>query len=115
MKIRDLHAVLAWLILNLISIPQTRFLKRRLIEQFNRDIEVEKKIAKSEIAQQVRHNLRTPLAALSRLKVYRRFSIGTFLKARVRGLASDFRTRKLVLSPGMVLFQRNQHSESVRP
>lgn len=61
------YAVLAWLILNLISIPQTRFLKRRLIEQFNRDIEDEKKIAKSEIAQQVRHNLRTPLAALSHI------------------------------------------------
>ena len=61
------YAVLIWMLLNLISIPQTRFLKRRLLEQFNQDIEVEKKIVKSEIAQQVRHNLRTPLAALMRI------------------------------------------------
>lgn len=58
------YAILIWFILNMISIPQTRFLKRRLLEQFDRDIEIEKKIAKTEIAQQVRHNLRTPLAAL---------------------------------------------------
>ncbi len=58
------YAFLIWFFLNLISIPQTRLLKRRLLEQFNRDIEIEKKVAKSEIAQQVRHNLRTPLAAL---------------------------------------------------
>ncbi len=61
------YAILIWIILNLISIPQTRFLKRRLMEQFNQDIEIEKKIAKSEIAQQIRHNLRTPLAALLRI------------------------------------------------
>lgn len=61
------YAVLIWIILNLISIPQTRFLKRRLLEQFNQDIEVEKKLAKSEVAQQIRHNLRTPLAALMRV------------------------------------------------
>ena len=61
------HAILVWLILNLVSIPQTRFLKRRLLEQFNQDLEMEKKVAKSEIAQQVRHNLRTPLAALMRI------------------------------------------------
>lgn len=61
------YAILIWIVLNLISIPQTRFLKRRLIEQFNHDIEIEKKLAKSEVAQQVRHNLRTPLAALMRI------------------------------------------------
>lgn len=61
------YAFLVWLILNLVSIPQTRFLKRRLLEQFNRDLEMEKKAVKSEIAQQVRHNLRTPLAALMRI------------------------------------------------
>lgn len=61
------YAVLIWFILNLISIPQTRFLKRRLLEQFHRDMEIEKTIVKSEIAQQVRHNLRTPLAALMRI------------------------------------------------
>lgn len=61
------YSILIWIFLNLISIPQTRFMKRRLIEQFNREIEVEKKVAKNEIAQQVRHNLRTPLAALMRI------------------------------------------------
>lgn len=61
------YAILIWIFLNLISIPQTRFMKRRLIEQFNRDIAIEKKIAKSEVTQQVRHNLRTPLAALMRI------------------------------------------------
>ena len=61
------YAVLIWVILNLVSIPQTRFLKRRLIKEFNHELELEKKVAKSEIAQQVRHNLRTPLAALLRI------------------------------------------------
>lgn len=61
------YAFLIWLFLNLISIPQTRFLKRRLIEKFNEDMEIEKKLVKSEITQQVRHNLRTPLAALMRI------------------------------------------------
>ncbi len=61
------HALLIWLILNLVSIPQTRFMKKRLIEQFYFDLELEKKAAKSELAQQVRHNLRTPLAALMRI------------------------------------------------
>lgn len=61
------YGFLIWFILNLVSIPQTRFMKRRLLEQFHRDLETEKKVAKSEIAQQVRHNLRTPLAALMRI------------------------------------------------
>lgn len=61
------YAVLIWLLLNLISIPQTRFMKKRLNEQFQDDLETEKKLAKSEIAAQVRHNLRTPVAALMRI------------------------------------------------
>lgn len=61
------YAFIIWLILNLVSIPQTRFMKKRLIEQFHRDLELEKKAAKSELAHQVRHNLRTPLAALMRI------------------------------------------------
>lgn len=61
------YAFFMWLILNLVSIPQTRFMKKRLIEQFNQDLELQKKIAKSELAHQVRHNLRTPLAALMRI------------------------------------------------
>jgi len=61
------YAFYLWLILNLVSIPQTQFMKRRLIEQFQKDLEVEKQLVKSEVAQQVRHNLRTPLAALMRI------------------------------------------------
>jgi signal transduction histidine kinase len=61
------YSILIWLILNLISIPQTRYMKKRLNEQFHDDLETEKKLAKSEIAAQVRHNLRTPLAALMRI------------------------------------------------
>lgn len=61
------YAIFIWIFLNLISIPQTRFIKRRLIEQFNHDLDLERKAAKSEVAQQVRHNLRTPLAALMRI------------------------------------------------
>lgn len=61
------YALYLWLILNLVSIPQTRFMKRRLIEQFQKDLEVEKQLVKSEVAQQVRHNLRTSLAALMRI------------------------------------------------
>ncbi|MFZ3230711.1 MAG: HAMP domain-containing sensor histidine kinase [Pseudobdellovibrio sp.] len=61
------YAFYLWLILNLVSIPQTQFMKRRLSEQFKKDLEVEKQLVKSEVAQQVRHNLRTPLAALMRI------------------------------------------------
>lgn len=61
------YAVVVWIIVLLISIPQTQFLKRRLSEQFLKDIEFEKKSSKAEIAKQVRHNLRTPLAALMRI------------------------------------------------
>ncbi len=61
------YAFFIWLILNLVSIPQTSFMKKRLVEQFQNDLDLQKKIAKSEIAHQVRHNLRTPLAALMRI------------------------------------------------
>jgi signal transduction histidine kinase len=61
------YAFYLWLILNLVSIPQTQFMKRRLSEQFQKDLEIEKQLVKSEVAQQVRHNLRTPLAALMRM------------------------------------------------
>lgn len=61
------YAFYLWLILNFVSIPQTQFMKRRLSEQFRKDLEVEKQLVKSEVAQQVRHNLRTPLAALMRI------------------------------------------------
>jgi signal transduction histidine kinase len=61
------YAFLAWIILNLFSIPQTRFMKRRLIEKFNEDLANEKKLVRLEVANEVRHNLRTPLAALMKI------------------------------------------------
>jgi signal transduction histidine kinase len=61
------YAIFIWLVTLLLTIPQTRFLKNKLSEQFLKDIEFEKKSSKAEIAKQVRHNLRTPLAALMRI------------------------------------------------
>ncbi|HEY8270581.1 MAG TPA: HAMP domain-containing sensor histidine kinase [Pseudobdellovibrionaceae bacterium] len=61
------YFLVIWFILNLVSIPQTKFMKKRLLEQFEKDLVVERDIAKAEIARQVRHNLRTPLAALMRI------------------------------------------------
>lgn len=61
------YAVLIWIFLLLMSIPQVIYLKRKLSDQFEKDVETEKKIAKAEIARVVRHNLRTPLAALMRI------------------------------------------------
>lgn len=58
------YGFVIWLILNLVSIPQTRLIKNRIIEQFNKDIELMKKSAQSEISRKVRHNINTPLAAL---------------------------------------------------
>lgn len=61
------YAFFIWLVALLILIPQTRSLKKQLSEQFLKDLEFEKKSSKEEIATQVRHNLRTPLAALMRI------------------------------------------------
>ncbi|MBL7545123.1 MAG: HAMP domain-containing histidine kinase [Bdellovibrionaceae bacterium] len=58
------YSLVIWLILNLVSIPQTRLIKNKIIEQFNKDIELMKKSAQTEISRKVRHNINTPLAAL---------------------------------------------------
>lgn len=58
------YGLVIWLILNLVSIPQTRLIRNRIIEQFNRDLELNKKSAQAEISRKVRHNINTPLAAL---------------------------------------------------
>lgn len=58
------YGFVIWLILNLVSIPQTRLIKNRIIDQFNKDIELMKKSAQTEISRKVRHNINTPLAAL---------------------------------------------------
>lgn len=61
------YATLLWLIIVLISIPQTRLIKKKLFSQFEKDLILEKSKTYENIAEQVRHNLRTPLASLMRL------------------------------------------------
>lgn len=52
------YAFLIWVGLILMSVPQIVILKRRLVRQYEKDLEIEKKVAKAEIAREVRHNLR---------------------------------------------------------
>jgi len=61
------YATMLWFFILLITIPQTRLVKRRLIEQFEKDLVIEKSKAHASISDEVRHNLRTPLASLMRL------------------------------------------------
>lgn len=61
------YAFISWLLLLLVSIPPTRLMKRKLVAQFRRDMVLQKDSAKAELARKVRHNIRTPLAALIRL------------------------------------------------
>lgn len=61
------YAALAWFLILLISFPQVSFMKKQYILKFEELLVLEKKSAKSEIAQQVKHNLRTPLSVLMRL------------------------------------------------
>lgn len=58
------YAALLWLAILLTSIPLVISFRRRLISQVEKEIKLEKEAAKAEIAREVRHNLRTPLAAL---------------------------------------------------
>jgi signal transduction histidine kinase len=60
-------AFLFWFILNIVSIPQTRLQKKRIVKQYQKDIAIQKDVAHAEIAKKVRHNIRTPLSALLRL------------------------------------------------
>lgn len=61
------YAIFAWLFFVVMLIPQAIISRRRLIEQINHEVIIEKKLSKAEIAREVRHNLRTPLAALMRI------------------------------------------------
>lgn len=61
------YAVILWLLLLIVSVPQLSYLKKRLKEKYSQELELEKKAAKSELAHEIRHNLRTPLAALMRI------------------------------------------------
>lgn len=56
-----------WFLLNLVSFPQTRFMKRQILKKLESDLLANQSLIKAEIANQVQHNLRTPLAALMRI------------------------------------------------
>lgn len=58
------YAIGIWLVLILVSVPQTRLIKNRIIKQFEKDLELQKKSAHAEVSRKVRHNINTPLAAL---------------------------------------------------
>jgi signal transduction histidine kinase len=60
-------ALLIWGILNLVSIPQTRFMKKKIVDSVDESLKIEAALARSDVAQKVRHNIRTPLSALIRL------------------------------------------------
>ncbi len=61
------YALAVWFLLLLVSIPQTRYMKKKLVEQFDAEMKGIEAQAKADIAREVRHNLRTPLAALMRI------------------------------------------------
>lgn len=60
-------AFLVWVVLNLVSIPQTRLMKKRIVEGFDESLRIETELARAEVARKLRHNIRTPLSALIRL------------------------------------------------
>lgn len=60
-------AFLIWLVLNLVSIPQTRMMKKRIVGEFDESLRIETELARAEVARKLRHNIRTPLSALIRL------------------------------------------------
>jgi len=58
------YAIGIWIILILVSVPQTRLIKNRIVKQFQKDLELQKKSAHAEVSRKVRHNINTPLSAL---------------------------------------------------
>ncbi len=61
------YAVFLWLLILLVTIPQTRLMKKKLTVQFDKDLILEKAKESNRISDEVRHNLRTPLASLLRI------------------------------------------------
>jgi signal transduction histidine kinase len=61
------YAFVAWLMLILVSIPQTRLMKKKVEQQYERELILERDRAQIVVAKEVRHNLRSPLAALMRI------------------------------------------------
>ena len=56
-----------WILLIVVSYPQTRFMKKQILKKLEDDLIANQSLLKAEIANQVRHNLRTPIAALMRI------------------------------------------------
>jgi signal transduction histidine kinase len=61
------YAALIWLLIVLIAVPQSRFLKRKIAQQYEKELSLERDRAQAVVAKEVRHNLRSPLAALMRI------------------------------------------------
>lgn len=60
-------AIVFSLIISLVALPQTHFMKSRITAQYEKDLELDRQRSRLEIANIVRHNIRTPLSALMRL------------------------------------------------
>ncbi len=61
------QAFMIWLLLMLVSIPQTRIVKKKVEQQYEEELRLERERAQIMVAKEVRHNLRSPLAALMRI------------------------------------------------
>lgn len=97
--------LLLWILLLAIIFPQTWLMKKRIIKQFEKDLEIQASYAQAEISKTVRHNIRTPLSALLR------FSAGlasvspddkTFLEgiiSQIQSLILDLDSKSRGLSP----------------
>jgi signal transduction histidine kinase len=60
------YALGIWLLLMLVSLPQTYMMKRKVTQQYERELRLERDRAQLEGAKLAKHNLRTPLVSLMR-------------------------------------------------
>ncbi|NUN07196.1 MAG: HAMP domain-containing histidine kinase [Bdellovibrio sp.] len=58
------YAFALWILLTMISIPQIRILKKKLSAFYAQQLLIETDLARVQIANKVRHNIRTPLSVL---------------------------------------------------
>jgi len=61
------YAAILWLLIVAVAYLQTRSVRKRMAAQFADDLTKERNQIKAQIAKDVRHNIRTPMAALMRL------------------------------------------------
>ena len=94
------YAVGLWLLSLLISIPQTRILKRKMAADYAKQLEIEKAMATDQVSSKVRHNIRTPLSALISLSNRTVFSnedeaaLFQSVISQIHTLISDLDTKK---------------------